>query len=74
MSHRHSFNTQPRKRMRQKAALERWEDRIKYCSESLKKFDDPNVEFVAPHLKGGWVICATTARAQRDILKRKLGY
>lgn len=32
MSHRHSFNTQPRVRARQKAALERWEERIKDCS------------------------------------------
>ena len=32
MSHRHSFNTRPRVRARQKAALERWEERIKDCS------------------------------------------
>lgn len=64
MSHRHSFNTQPRKRIRQKAALERWEDRIKQCAKMVNDFDE----------SCNWSRRSEIAREQRDILKSKVGY
>lgn len=63
MSHRHSFNTQPRVRVRQKAALERWEDRIKHCARMMNNFDE----------SCNWNRCSEIAREQRDILNRKVG-
>lgn len=65
MSHRHSFNTQPRVRVRQKAALERWEDRIKLCGQMINNPD---------HHRESWEHNLALAHEQRDILKRKLGY
>jgi len=43
MSHRHSFNTQPRKRIRQKNALERWKlrrQKVGACIESASTTAD----------------------------------
>ena len=63
MSHRHSFNTRPRVRARQKAALERWEDRIKHCAKMINKGDE----------RYDWTNGSKIAHEQRDILKRKVG-
>lgn len=64
MSHRHSFNTRQRVRVRQMHALERWEGRIKHCAKMVNDYDESQ----------DWARCSETAREQRDILKGKLGY
>lgn len=65
MSHRHSFNTQPRKRVRQMHASERWDERIKECAKEINSGND---------IEKYWSGRAEVAHQQRDILKHKLGY
>jgi len=37
MAHRHSFNTQPRKRIRQKSALQRWKTSLTWLGQALER-------------------------------------
>lgn len=41
MSHHHSFNTQARKRVRQKGALLRWKERLASLGQELQVSDNP---------------------------------
>lgn len=64
MSHHHSFNTQPRKRIRQMAALQRWNWRLDDLGIKLNKIQDD-------HDRDHYSNCLDIAKNEIAILKSK---